>query len=97
MRELFGGKKWRVVCVLFWITLKAAPVWLVPVATARVIDMGYADSPNLWKFAVYIAIAVFLFLQNVPAAIFYTANLVHLTRGMGRDLRIRICRQLQVL
>ncbi|WP_372796517.1 ABC transporter ATP-binding protein, partial [Pontiella sp.] len=46
---------------------------------------------------VYIAIAVFLFLQNVPAAIFYTANLVHLTRGMGRDLRIRICRQLQVL
>ncbi len=97
MRELFANKKRRIAYVLFWITLKAAPVWLVPVVTARVIDMGYLESPSLWKFSVYIAIAVLLFLQNVPAAIFYTANLVHLTRGMGRELRIRICRQLQVL
>jgi ATP-binding cassette subfamily B protein len=97
MHELFAGKKGRIAKVLFWITLKAAPVWLIPVVTSRVIDMGYQDSPNMWRFAVYLAIAIFLFLQNIPAAIFYTANLVHLTRGMGRDLRIRICRQLQVL
>lgn len=97
LAELFAGKYARMVGALFFITLKAAPVWLVPIATARIIDLGYSDSPDIGKLLIYVAIAVFLFLQNVPAAIFYTANLVHLTRGIGQDLRIRICRQLQVL
>ncbi|MDF7807748.1 ABC transporter ATP-binding protein [Pontiellaceae bacterium B12219] len=95
--ELFSGKYRFVAGALFFITLKAAPVWLVPIATARIIDLGHSDHPDLGKLLIYVAIAIFLFLQNVPAAVLYTNNLVHLTRGIGLDLRIRICRQLQVL
>lgn len=95
--ELFSGKFRHMTGAWFFITLKAAPVWLIPVVTARIIDLGYTDDPDVGKLLIYIAIGVVLFLQNVPAAVFYTSNLVHLTRGMGMDLRIRICRQLQAL
>ncbi|MDF7799283.1 ABC transporter ATP-binding protein [Pontiellaceae bacterium B1224] len=97
LHELFSNKHRHIFGALFFITLKASPVWLVPVVTARIIDMGYSDHPDIGKLLLYLSIAIFLFLQNVPAAVFYTSNLVHLTRGIGMDLRIRICRQLQVL
>lgn len=84
--------------MLVGVTLKAAPFWLVPtVLVGRMIDLASAENPEVKKLLIYAGLAIFLYLQNIPAAIFYMANLVHLTRGIGRDLRIRICRQLQVL
>jgi len=97
VRELFIGKRWRMAKALFFVSLKAAPVWFVPIVTARIIDLGYKDNPSIKLLLVYAAVAILLFLQNIPAAIFYMSNLVHVTRGIGRDLRIKICRQLQVL
>ncbi|VGO11767.1 Putative multidrug export ATP-binding/permease protein [Pontiella desulfatans] len=97
LRELPEGRGRRIGAVLFWIMLKGAPVWLGPVLMGRIIDLGGMEVPDVGKLVLYTALSVFLFVQNIPAAVCYMGNLVHLTRGIGRDLRIRICRQLQVL
>lgn len=97
LRELFAGKRWTVVRAIIFITLKAAPVWLIPVVTAKIIDLASAPEPSITRLVIYIFIGAVLFLQNVPAAVYYTKNLIQLTRGIGRDLRIKICNQLQVL
>ncbi len=97
MRELLAGRHKRIGKVLFWIALKGSPLWIGPILTGRIIDLAGMESPDVGKLILYTALAVVLFVQNIPAAICYMNNLVHLTRGIGRDLRIRICRQLQVL
>lgn len=97
LRELFADKRWAAARAIFFITLKASPVWLIPVVTAKVIDLANNPEPSLKKLTIYIVIGIILFLQNVPSAVYYTKNLIQLTRGIGRDLRIRICNQLQVL
>ncbi|MEN8662512.1 MAG: ABC transporter ATP-binding protein [Lentimonas sp.] len=97
LRELFANKRWAAIKAVFFITLKAAPVWLVPVITAQIIDLGNQSKPDVTRLIIYVVIGILLFLQNVPAAVFYTNNLVILTRGIGRDLRIKICNQLQAL
>ncbi|MDF7825443.1 ABC transporter ATP-binding protein [Pontiellaceae bacterium B12227] len=97
MGDLLRGRTPRIVKVFFWIILKGAPVWVGPFLTGRIIDLGSAADPDVGKLILYISILALLFIQNVPSAMMYMGNLVHLTRGIGRDLRIRICRQLQIL
>lgn len=97
LKRLFADKKWISAKAAFFITLKAAPVWLIPVVTAKVIDLANQPEPSIRLLLIYITIGTLLFLQNIPAAVYYTNNLILLTRGIGRDLRIRICKQLQVL
>ncbi|MGJ8653608.1 MAG: ABC transporter ATP-binding protein [Opitutaceae bacterium] len=97
LRELFADKRWAAVKAIFFITLKAAPVWLIPLVTARVIDLANQPEPNITKLIIYIIIGIGLFLQNIPAAVYFTKNLILLTRGIGRDLRIKVCHQLQAL
>lgn len=95
--QLFSDKKARTAKAIFFITLKAAPVWFVPVLIARIIDLGDQENPSTKELLIYVGIAALLYLQNLPAAIAYMNNLVHITRGIGHDLRIRICKQLQAL
>lgn len=95
--DLLRGRRRRVVMVLFWVVFKGAPLWLVPILTGAIIDLGGSDDPDVGKLILLTGLAVFLYVQNIPVAMLYMSNLVHLTRGIGRDLRIMICRQLQVL
>ena len=97
LRELFANKRGSAAKALLFITLKASPVWLIPVVTAKVIDLANQPEPNISRLVVYLSIGIILFLQNVPTAVYYTKNIIHLTRGIGRDLRIKLCKQLQVL
>lgn len=97
IRELFSGRLWRSTKAIFFVTLKIAPVWLVPIVTARIIDLANNDTPDVGRLIFYVMIAILLIVQNIPSAIFYMNNLVHITRGIGQDLRIRICEQLQSL
>ena len=66
MGELFAGKRRRMALVLFWMTLKAAPVWIVPIVAARIIDLDHMEDPRVGWLLLYVAIAVVLFLQNIP-------------------------------
>lgn len=97
LRELFADKHWAAVKATFFITLKAAPVWLIPLVTAKVIDLANQPEPDITTLIIYIIIGIVLFVQNIPAAVYYTKNLILLTRGIGRDLRIKVCHQLQAL
>ena len=97
IRELFVGKRWTVAKTVFFVTLKAAPVWTVPIVTSRIIDLGNQEAPQLDWLLFYVAIAVVLIVQNLPAALLYMNYLVRVTRGIGQDLRIKICKQLQAL
>ncbi|MDB4345893.1 ABC transporter ATP-binding protein/permease [bacterium] len=97
LTELFSNKWNSAAKALLFITLKASPVWLIPVVTAKVIDLANQPEPSIIRLVFYLSIGILLFLQNIPAALYYTKNIIHLTRGIGRDLRIKICKQLQVL
>lgn len=97
IRELFVEKRRSIFWATFFITLKALPVWIIPVVTARIIDLGSEEDPSVRALVINVGIALLLIGQNLPAAVLYIRNLVQFTRGIGRDLRIRICEQLQAL
>ncbi|MGA2916897.1 MAG: ABC transporter ATP-binding protein [Sedimentisphaerales bacterium] len=96
--ELLAGKWGRIVRMLVFYIIKASPVWIVPVIAAQIIDLLSKKDSNfiVWLISLTI-LAVFLYLQNIPGHYLYTKDLSWLTRGIGRDLRIRLCRQLQNL
>lgn len=71
---------------------------LMPVITAWMIDLAIDGGPErmMW-LSIYAGILVGLWALNIPAHTLYFSQLSHITRSIGRDLRVRICRQLQTL
>lgn len=96
--ELLAGKRSRIIKMLLFFCIKASPVWLVPVITARMIDLvNQPASARGGILAVLTAVALLLYLQNIPFHTLYVKNVSRITRGLGCDLRVRLCRQLQSL
>ena len=84
--------------VIFTYVIKHSPVPLMPILTALMIDLAILNPPNrdFWLM-VYGGIIISLWVLNIPMHTWYFSQLSHITRSVGRDLRIRICRQLQSL
>jgi ATP-binding cassette subfamily B protein len=96
--ELLSGKRSRIVKMLLFFCIKASPVWLVPIVAARMIDLtSRPSSSRLAGLALLTVVALLLYLQNIPFHTLYVKNVSRVTRGIGCDLRVRLCRQLQSL
>jgi len=96
--ELLAGKRSRTVKMLLFFCIKASPVWLVPIITARMIDLAAQPSASrMGTLLVLAGISLLLYLQNIPFHTLYVKNMSRITRGLGCDLRVRLCRQLQSL
>ncbi|GEM47869.1 ABC transporter ATP-binding protein [Deinococcus cellulosilyticus] len=85
---------------LFWsfllYVIKVSPAVLLPIITARVVDVISTRAPlqHLWMWAVVMAI---LLVQNIPNHYLHVRYLSMATRTMENRLRAAICRHLQHL
>lgn len=85
---------------LFWsfvlYVIKVSPAVLLPIITARVIDLITTRGPleQLWMWALVIFV---LLLQNIPNHYLHVRYLSMATRTMETRLRSAICRHLQHL
>ncbi len=94
--RLLGSHRRRVLSAIAFFTVKDVPLWLMPVITARVIDVVVNGGPlrELWLWA---AIAVVALLQNYPNHVQYTKLYMGAVRQIGADLRNGLTARLQSL
>ncbi|WP_187977248.1 ABC transporter ATP-binding protein [Mycetocola sp. JXN-3] len=76
--------------------VKDSPLWLMPVITARVIDI-VVDRRSLTELAIAAGLAVVLLLQNYPLHMTFTRLFSTVTRRIAADLRNTLTEHLQSL
>ena len=96
--RVFRGHGWNAVWMVVFFLIADSPNWVVPIMISRMIDLKDAD-PNgrIFRLAVYAAIMLVVIAQNLPMNVLYVRHRSRMSRGAGRDLRVRLCRQLQQL
>lgn len=83
---------------LFFLFFQTAYVWLSPIFIARLIDLPSSDpATRTSRFAIYGGTMLFLILINLPTSCLRSRYLSRLARGVSRDLRVGLTRQLQQL
>ena len=92
----FTGDRLKLVLALVLFTIKASPIWLLPLFTANIIDIVIEHRPEhqLWVQAV---ILLAVLLQNVPVHTLYVRTVSQAIRDMETRLRGTLCSRLQQL
>ncbi len=85
-----------------WMTLhyimKSACVWLSPIIMARLIDVASSQDPHRFAWAAFWAGLQFaLVILNFPTALSSMRHLSALSRGLSRDLRLKVCQKIHEL
>lgn len=98
VRDLLRGRWRHIVLVHVFLFFQHSPVFLMPILGGLMLDLVVdGGETRVWWLIVYTSIALVLLLQNIPSCVIRQRYLSLVTRGMGRDLRVRICTQLQRL
>lgn len=98
VRDLLRGRGRHLFLLHLFLLFQHSPVLLMPVLAGLMLDLVTLEEGNrLFWLGVYASIALFLVLQNIPSCILRTRYMSLVARGVGRELRIRICTQLQRL
>ncbi len=78
--------------------LKSACVWLSPIFMARLIDVASSQDPHRYGWALFWAgLQLALVLLNFPTALISMQHQSRLSRGLSRDLRLRVCHKIHEL
>lgn len=94
--RLLGLHRRRVLAAVAVFPLKDSPQWLMPVVTARVIDI-VVDGGPLRDLAIWAAVAAAALAQNYPTHVAYTKLFMGAVRSIGEDLRNALTARLQSL
>ncbi len=94
--RLVGLHRGKVSLALVFFAIKDTPLWLLPVVTAKIIDVVAEDKPltELWLWA---GIAVAALLVNYPGHVAYTKLFMGVVRRIAADLRNALAARLQEL
>lgn len=90
---------WKLVLTFFLELIKMAPVWIVPIITAEIIDLallGYS-SDVLKRILILTGILLVLYIQNVPTTMIKSRVSDRLLRKIGGGFRRTVIRKLQHL
>jgi ATP-binding cassette subfamily B protein len=83
---------------LFFLFFQTSYVWLSPIFIARLIDLPGSDpETRMFRFVAYGSAMLTLILLNYPSSCMRSRFMSRLARGVSRDLRVGLCRQLQQL
>ncbi len=97
----YSEYKWRFVLVWLMYVVKAAPVFVLPVLTAEVINMITEPGlePQLFTRRLYeiLGIGFVVVVQNIPSHMLYVWLMSVPCRTVERDLRSALCTRLQHL
>lgn len=96
--KFYEGQYPRMILALFLYVVKAAPIWIMPIITANVINMftsgAVIDKQELLKLAIIGFLAT---LQNVPTHTYYVYTASLFLREVERKLRTALCERIQQL
>lgn len=98
LRLYLDGRRRLVAQAMALFIVKASATWVMPVYSGYVIGL-VAERPADWPLRLVLATAGILLLiaQNVFTHPLYVSRLSRISRGVGRQLRVAVCRQLQQL
>ncbi len=92
-----GNFKDIIISTLFFI-IKGAPIWVVPLVTAKIIDIATEPSKHsLTEFWIYILVVSLALIQNIPFHILYVKYMSRAIRYVEAGLRSALVRKLQQL
>lgn len=79
--------------------IKASPVWIMPVVTAKIINIASRpyDFSTLFTIGIYTAVLVIVLLQNVPTHVIYAKMINTVMRKINAGLKSALVRKLQRL
>ncbi|MCC5876326.1 MAG: ABC transporter ATP-binding protein [Candidatus Sumerlaeia bacterium] len=98
VRELLHGRWRHIILVHVFLFFQHSPVFMMPILGGLMLDLVVDGGESRLKWLVfYTSISLVLLIQNIPSCVLRQRYLSLVTRGMGRDLRVRICTQLQRL
>jgi ATP-binding cassette subfamily B protein len=95
---LYRGERTRLIWGAVLYVIKHSPVWVMPLVTARIIDIvAQPEKHSLNEIWVNAAILLAILLQNIPVNYLCVRSISHAARSMETRLRSAICRRLQHL
>jgi ATP-binding cassette subfamily B protein len=95
---LYRGERTRLIWGAVLYVIKHSPVWVMPLVTARIIDIvAEPEKHSLNEIWVNAAILLAILLQNIPVNYLCVRSISHAARSMETRLRSAICRRLQHL
>ncbi|WP_068619518.1 ABC transporter ATP-binding protein [Paenibacillus tuaregi] len=98
LARLFRNHGSKVALSAFYYTLKALPVWVLPVVTANIINLvSYPDRHSLSEFWINLAVIVVIIIQNIPTHTLHISNISMAVRHVEAGLRSTLVRKLQQL
>lgn len=84
--------------MVFFFLFQHAYAWCSPILVALLIDLATEETQDrMPRFFLYAGVMVAMIAWNLPASLLRTRYQSRTTRGVSRDLRVSICRQLQQL
>ncbi|HEY0945826.1 MAG TPA: ABC transporter ATP-binding protein [Opitutaceae bacterium] len=95
---LYGGERRKMLWGIVYFIIKHSPVWIMPLITARVVDIvAKPDQHTLSELWWNAAILLVVLLQNVPVSFLYVSSVSRASRSIETRLRSALCRRLQHL
>lgn len=96
--NFYHGNYWRLFVSTVFFVIKNSPVWIVPVATANIVDAATSGGDNgLRTILINMLILGILVIQNVPTnyvhAVFYSKAI----RDVEANIRVSLVKKLQQL
>lgn len=101
--RIFAGHGSNFTWMAVWYIVASSPQWALAILTARALDhvldarSGQSSAP-IGPYFVFLCVGMFVVVaQNLPCNILHMRYVSRISRGVGRRLRVRLCRQLQQL
>lgn len=96
--NFYHGNYWRLFVSSVFFVIKSSPVWIVPIATANIVDAATSGTDNgLRTILMNMLLLVVLVVQNVPTnyvhAVFYSKAI----RDVEANIRVSLVKKLQQL
>ncbi len=95
--HFFEGERPRMLMAILTYAIKHSPLWLLPMVTARIINI--ITGPNVSFHAVWVNAGIMglLLLLNIPIHTLHTWFLATATRNVGAKIRFALLKRLQEL
>lgn len=95
---LYKGQYWRLFIAVVLFAVKHCPVWVLPIATANIINIATAPDENAMRdIIINVAVMVVLVAQNVLTNYFHVFSYSRVIRSVEAGLRSTMVSKLQKL
>ncbi len=93
---LFKGQRWRLAVAMVAFAIKQAPVWVMPIIFANLINLAIAGGPHVQRdILLNVAVMLVVLGQNIPVHALYTYLLSKAIREVQLHVRAALIAKLQ--